>query len=80
MEGVSYIATTLENAGYRVEIMDYRMGPKDLEEILRYDRVVLGIAAFLDSYVFLEDFMKRIREKNKDMFLGYIDPRSGFKF
>jgi radical SAM superfamily enzyme YgiQ (UPF0313 family) len=65
MEGVSYIATTLKNAGYRVKIVDHRIGPTDLEEILKYDKVVLGIATFLDSFVFLEDFIKRIREKNR---------------
>lgn len=67
IEGVSYISTVLKNAGYQVEIVDYRLQNKPLDELLKDDKAVLGIATFIDSYCFLEDFVKRVRQKNKDI-------------
>jgi len=67
IEGVSYIATVLKNAGYPVEIVDYRLQNKPLGDLLKDDKAVLGIATFIDSYCFLEDFVKRVRQKNSDI-------------
>ncbi|KPK99066.1 MAG: hypothetical protein AMJ95_01230 [Omnitrophica WOR_2 bacterium SM23_72] len=69
IEGVSYISTTLKNAGYKVEIIDYRINSKsvDFEKFFNNDRVVIGIATFADSYTFIEDLIKKIRDKKKDV-------------
>ncbi len=67
IEGVSYISTVLKNAGYPVEIIDYRLKNTPVEEILKYDNAVLGIATFIDSYCFLEDFIQAVRAKNKSI-------------
>lgn len=67
IEGVAYISTVLKNAGYPVEIIDYRMKNTPVEEVLKYDNAVLGIATFIDSFCFLEDFIRAVRVKNKDI-------------
>jgi len=67
MEGPSYISTTLKNAGYDVKIVDYRTGGLPLEEILKDNKAVIGIATFADSYIFIEGFIREIRERNKDI-------------
>lgn len=67
IEGVSYISTTLKNAGYEVKILDYRTQKEPLDELLENDKSVLGIATFIDSFCFLEDFIRQVREKNKDI-------------
>lgn len=65
IEGVSYIATVLKNAGYPVEIIDYRTGKKSWDKIIENDRDVVGLATFIDSFIFLEDFTRKIKEQNK---------------
>lgn len=67
IEGASYIATTLHNAGYGVEIADYRTQNKPLEEIINDNNSVLGITTFIDSFCFLEDFINQVKKKNKDI-------------
>ncbi|MFH1281825.1 MAG: radical SAM protein [Candidatus Omnitrophota bacterium] len=67
IEGVSYISTVLKNAGYPVEIIDYRLKNTPVEELLRYNNAVLGIATFIDSFCFLEDFIYAVRAKNKSI-------------
>jgi len=64
IEGVSYVATTLRNAGYEVKIIDYRLNPQiSLEKIISSNkRSVIAIASFVDSFCFLEDFIKKIKE------------------
>jgi anaerobic magnesium-protoporphyrin IX monomethyl ester cyclase len=66
-EGASYISTVLKNAGYGVEIVDYRHESKPLDEVLSGDRIVLGIGTTMDSYPFLEEFTRQVKEKNKDI-------------
>jgi len=67
IEGVSYISTVLKNAGYQVEIIDYRLKNTPVEEVLKYDNAVLAITTFIDSFCFLEDFIRAVRVKNKDI-------------
>jgi radical SAM superfamily enzyme YgiQ (UPF0313 family) len=65
IEGVSYIATTLKNAGYEVEIVDYRTIEEPFDEVKIDDRNIIGITTFADSFVFLEDLTRKIKEKNR---------------
>jgi len=67
IEGVSYISTTLKSAGYAVEIVDYRTQNKPIEELLTGERIVIGIATFVDSLCFLEDFIHKVRETDKNI-------------
>jgi len=69
--GVSYISTTLKNAGYNVGIIDYRTQNEDffLKDIPQHDKIIIGIATFVDSYIFLEDFIRKIKEKNKEIYI-----------
>lgn len=67
IEGISYIAATLKGAGYDVEIVDYRTQNKPAEEVLSGGNVVLGIATFVDSLCFLEDFLRKVRDRDKEV-------------
>jgi len=63
-EGVSYIATVLHNAGYRVKIIDVRWSDNPVDAALQdmEDIDVLGIATYEDSFIFLEKLISRIKE------------------
>ena len=65
IEGVSYIATVLEHAGYRVQILDYRTEKVDLKSALKDGNCVIGIATFIDAYGFVEEFIKSVKQINK---------------
>jgi len=65
--GVSYIATTLRHTGYNVEIVDFRNEETSLDEILNKDEAIIGITTFADSFCFLEDFINKVRIRNKDI-------------
>lgn len=67
IEGTSYIATVMEDAGYDVEIIDYRTQNKPIEEIVKDNNVIIGISTFIDAFGFLEDFTKKVKEKDKDI-------------
>ncbi len=68
-EGVSYIATVLHNAGYRVKIIDARWVSdpvaRAMEGLKEID--VLGIATYEDSFVFLEKLSSRVKEQYPNM-------------
>ncbi|MBI4801608.1 MAG: cobalamin B12-binding domain-containing protein [Elusimicrobia bacterium] len=64
-EGISYIATVLSNAGYRVKIVDARYKPAPLEyalsEIAGAD--VVGIATYEDGFPFIEKLAALAKKK-----------------
>lgn len=68
-EGVSYIASVLENAGYPVRIVDVRYDRTPLETALReaeIDTDVLGVATFEDNYPWAEELVNQFKAKNPD--------------
>lgn len=72
VDGLTYIGSTLKNAGYEVEVVDLRIDSiisieSSIDEILKYERVVVGLYTTCDSYNFLEDFTARIKQNNKDI-------------
>lgn len=65
-EGVSYIATILHNAGYRVKIIDVRLAAEPVNEALNQVLSgvdVLGIATYEDGFDFIESLVSRVKEK-----------------
>ncbi len=69
-EGVSYISTVLKNAGYPVRIIDVRKSPDPIGESLAEavkDTDILGIATFEDSFPFLEELTRRVKEERPDL-------------
>jgi len=69
-EGVSYIATVLHNAGYRIKIIDVRWIADPVNAALEgtLEGVdVLGIATYEDSFLFLEEFLSRVKQKHPGM-------------
>lgn len=67
IEGVSYIATVLGNAGYCVQILDYRTEKPNLKSVLKDRNCVIGIATFIDAYGFIEEFIKSVKQINKNI-------------
>lgn len=69
-EGVSYIATVLYNAGYKVKIIDVRFSAEPVNDALKEiaDGVdVLGIATYEDSFPFLEELTLRLKQERAKM-------------
>lgn len=68
-EGVSYIATVLYNAGFRVRIIDVRFAQDPIAQVL--DQIssidVLGITTYEDGFLFLEDCITRVKERYPEM-------------
>ncbi|MCB4792563.1 MAG: B12-binding domain-containing radical SAM protein [Elusimicrobia bacterium] len=64
-EGVSYIATVLKNAGYRVRIIDVRQSKNSLDEAMLQSKGldILGISTFEDSFPFIQDLCKKVKER-----------------
>lgn len=65
-EGVSYIATVLHNAGYRVKIIDMRWEANPINKVS--DNIsegidVLGIATYEDSFIFIEELTRNVKQK-----------------
>jgi radical SAM superfamily enzyme YgiQ (UPF0313 family) len=67
IEGTSYIAAILKQAGYEVEIVDYRTGGMPLEEIVKGKVAALGISTFIDAFCFLESFVQEVKRLNQDI-------------
>ena len=69
-EGVSYIATVLKNAGYPVKIIDARLynqpAQQAAQEALDSSDIV-SIAAYEDSFPFIEELTGRLKERKPDM-------------
>lgn len=72
LEGLTSIGTVLQNAGYKVDIIDVRISDNPLEEsmekLLRNADIV-GITTFTDSFPFLEKFTKLIKQKRNDLLI-----------
>lgn len=69
-EGVSYIATVLHNAGYRVKIIDVRFSDKPVDEALRgilEEADAAGIATYEDSFPFIEELTARMKQQRPEM-------------
>lgn len=68
-EGVSYIATVLYNAGFRVKIIDVRFAQDPVAQVLDQlrDIDVLGIATYEDGFIFLESCITSVKEKYPQM-------------
>ena len=69
-EGVSYIATVLYNAGYKVKIIDVRWATRPIDTALReiLDGVdVLGIATYEDGFPFIEELALRVKQERPKM-------------
>lgn len=65
-EGVSYIATVLRNAGYKVKIMDVRWVEDPIDKVLSDTSEgidVLGIATYEDSFTFIEELSQCVKQK-----------------
>jgi radical SAM superfamily enzyme YgiQ (UPF0313 family) len=67
IEGTSYIATVLKEAGYEVEIVDYRRGDRPLRELIEDEPVAVGVSTFIDAFCFLERLIQEIKGLNKDI-------------
>lgn len=65
-EGISYIAATLKQAGYSVDIIDFRGEGNFSGAIPDKDQTVIGITTFADSFCFLEDFIQKIKANRQD--------------
>jgi radical SAM superfamily enzyme YgiQ (UPF0313 family) len=66
-EGVSYIATILHNAGYRVKIIDVRWADNPIEAALEgalEGADVLGVATYGDNFPFIEEVVYRIKKEH----------------
>jgi len=65
-EGVTYIATVLNNAGFPVNIIDVRYSENPMEEavseILK-NTDVLGIATFEDNFPFIRELISQVKSK-----------------
>lgn len=65
-EGVSYIATVLHNAGYRVRIIDVRSAKEPVKEaiaqIIDFKPDILGIATYEDGFPFIEELCRLAKE------------------
>jgi radical SAM superfamily enzyme YgiQ (UPF0313 family) len=69
-EGVTYIATVLNNSGYPVRIVDVRYDPTPLETAIREvlkDADVVGLATYEDSFPFQEDFIAGVKAARPDL-------------
>jgi radical SAM superfamily enzyme YgiQ (UPF0313 family) len=69
-EGVTYIATVVQNAGFPVRIIDVRYEQDPLRAA--YDQVlegtdILGIATFEDNYPFVEQLIEEVKSARPDM-------------
>ncbi|MCK9594442.1 MAG: radical SAM protein [Candidatus Omnitrophica bacterium] len=64
IEGVTFIATVAKNAGFGVEIVDYRTTPVPPEELIAKsgDHAIFALTTFIDGYVFMEDFIRRVKK------------------
>ncbi|OGS12405.1 MAG: hypothetical protein A2234_02900 [Elusimicrobia bacterium RIFOXYA2_FULL_58_8] len=64
-EGITYIATALTNAGYRVKIVDARYKPAPLEYALAgiSGADTVGIATYEDAFPFIEQLASRAKEQ-----------------
>jgi radical SAM superfamily enzyme YgiQ (UPF0313 family) len=63
-EGISYIATVLHNAGYRIKIVDARFKPEPLSYAAAGIRGadVVGVATFEDGFPFIEGICALAKE------------------
>ncbi|MFH1281824.1 MAG: radical SAM protein [Candidatus Omnitrophota bacterium] len=69
-EGVSYIATVLHNAGYRVKIIDVRLAADPVEAALTQALAgvdVLGIATYEDGFDFIEALIARLKREHPEV-------------
>lgn len=69
-EGVSYIATVLHNAGYKVKIIDVRWVDNPIDAVLKeiLNGVdVLGIATYEDGFTFIEELAARVKQTHPKM-------------
>ncbi len=69
-EGVSYIATVLYNAGYWVKIIAVRweVNPiNKVSDIISEGIDVLGIATYEDSFTFIEELIRSVKQKHPRM-------------
>jgi radical SAM superfamily enzyme YgiQ (UPF0313 family) len=65
-EGVSYIATVLHNAGYRVKIIDVRWVDDPIKVALEgvsEGADILGVATYEDNFPFIEEAVYRIKKE-----------------
>jgi len=73
-EGFTYIATLIKKMGYRLQVIDCRLKENIKEFIIEeiYDASIIGIAAYMDSFIFLQEITALIKEKypEKLIFLG----------
>jgi len=73
-EGFTYIATLIKKMGYKLEIVDCRLRENVKELVLGgiKDADIVGIATYCDSFVFLQEITKSIKEEypQKLIFLG----------
>jgi len=68
IEGVTFIATAAKNAGFSVEIVDYRVKPVPIEELIAKNGkpAIFAVTTFIDGYDFIEDFIRRIKQADPD--------------
>lgn len=68
IEGITFIATVAKNAGFSVEIVDYRTKPVPVEELISKSgkHAIFAVATFIDGYDFIEDFIRRIKLADPD--------------
>lgn len=74
LEGFTYVATLIKKMGYNLRVIDCR-AQKDPDKVVLAnlgDSDVIGIAAYCDSFVFLQEITKSIKKKypQKVIFLG----------
>lgn len=73
-EGFTYVATLIRKLGYRLKVIDCRMIENVVDTVVKEaaDSDLVGLATYCDSYLFLEEVTRKIKEKQpeKIIFLG----------
>lgn len=73
-EGFTCVATLIKKMGYRLKVIDCRMRENAVDEVVKEaaDSDLVGLATYCDSYLFLEDVTRKIKDNHpeKIIFLG----------
>jgi len=73
-EGFTYIATLIKKMGYQLEVIDCRLKENVKDFVIEnvQDSSMMGIATYMDSFVFLKEITALLKEKFPDklIFLG----------
>ncbi len=70
-EGFTYVATLIKKLGYELKVLDCRLRDDIPEYVLKgvADADAIGIATYCDSFVFLQDTTRLIKEAYPEKFL-----------